>query len=239
MMKIELCAASLAAIRLARELNFDRIELCQNLEQGGITPSFGMIEYAISHGVETHVLIRPRPGGFYYSEDEQEIMLLEIVNCKQMGANGIVIGALTETGEIDEDFLIKAMHQANGMEVTFHRAFDDSYDWKKSMNVLINHGVQRILTAGLARNVELGRPVLSQMIKFSAGRIELMIGGGISAANAPKLVLELKPNAIHFSGTTKTQMDEDSLFSETILKVDEARVKRILKALNPMQNILN
>ena len=231
-MKLELCAASLAAIHLAKSLNFDRIELCQNLEQGGITPSYGMIEYAIAYGIETHVLIRPRPGGFFYSEDEQEIMLREIINCKEMGASGIVIGALTESGAIDEDFLKKVMLKAAGMEVTFHRAFDDSYDWKKSLNVLIQNKVNRVLTSGLARNVELGLPVLKEMKKYSAENIQIMIGGGVSAANAARLVNEINPDALHFSGTVKMQLDEESLFSETILKVDEARVNRILATLN-------
>jgi copper homeostasis protein len=231
-MKLELCAASLAAIHLAKSLNFDRIELCQNLEQGGITPSYGMIEYAIAYGIETHVLIRPRPGGFFYSEDEQEIMLREINNCKEMGASGIVIGALTESGAIDEDFLKKVMLKAAGMEVTFHRAFDDSYDWKKSLNVLIQNKVNRVLTSGLARNVEIGLPVLKEMKKYSAENIQIMIGGGVSAANAARLVNEINPDALHFSGTVKMQLDEESLFSETILKVDEARVNRILATLN-------
>jgi copper homeostasis protein len=231
-MKLELCAASLAAIHLAKSLNFDRIELCQNLEQGGITPSYGMIEYAIAYGIETHVLIRPRPGGFFYSEDEQEIMLREIINCKEMGASGIVIGALTESGAIDEDFLKKVMLKAAGMEVTFHRAFDDSYDWKKSLNVLIQNKVNRVLTSGLARNVEIGLPVLKEMKKYSAENIQIMIGGGVSAANAARLVNEINPDALHFSGTVKMQLDEESLFSETILKVDEARVNRILATLN-------
>lgn len=233
-MKLELCAASLAAIHLAKSLNFDRIELCQNLEHGGITPSFGMIEYAIAYGIETHVLIRPRPGGFFYSEDEQEIMLREIINCKEMGTSGIVIGALTEVGAIDEDFLKKVMQKAVGMEVTFHRAFDDCYDWKKALTVLINHGVNRVLTSGLARNVDLGMSVLKEMKAFSAGKLQVMIGGGISAANVAKLNKEIHPDAIHFSGTTKMQLDEESLFSENVLKVDEARVKRILTALNPI-----
>jgi copper homeostasis protein len=231
-MKLELCAASLAAIRLAKRLNFDRIELCQNLEQGGITPSYGMIEYAIAYGIETHVLIRPRPGGFFYSEDEQEIMLREIINCKAMGASGIVIGALTEKGAIDEDFLKKVMLKSAGMDVTFHRAFDDSYDWKKSLNILIQNNVNRVLTSGLARNVELGLPVLKEMKKYSAENIQIMIGGGVSAANAARLVKEINPDALHFSGTIKMQLDEESLFSETILKVDEARVNRILATLN-------
>lgn len=230
-MKIELCAASLSAINLAKEFNFDRIELCQNLEQGGLTPSYGMIEYAIAYGIETHVLIRPRPGGFCYYEDEQEIMLREIINCKEMGASGIVIGALTEKNAIDETFLSKVMQKAEGIEVTFHRAFDDCYDWKKAMTVLINHGVNRVLTSGLARNVDLGMSILKEMKAFSSGKLQIMIGGGVSAANVAKLNKEIQPDAIHFSGTIKMQLDEESLFSENVLKVDEARVKRILTAL--------
>lgn len=229
-MKFELCAASLEAIRIAKEFNFDRIELCQNLEQGGVTPSYGMIEYAIAHGIETHVLIRPRPGGFNYSEDEVEVMLREIINCKAMGAAGVVIGALTESGEIDEAILSQIMTKAKGMEVTFHRAFDDCIEWEKAMDILIEHKVNRILSSGLSRNVEIGMPILEQMIAHSDGRIEIMTGGGVSAANANKIAKELRPSAIHFSGTIKFLQDEESLFSESVLKVDKARVHRILDA---------
>lgn len=86
-MKIELCAASVKAIKLAKELNFDRIELCENLMQGGITPSAGRIEYALNSGLETHVLIRLRPGGFNYSKEEIEIMISDIKNVKRMGSS--------------------------------------------------------------------------------------------------------------------------------------------------------
>ena len=229
-MKFELCAASLEAIRLAKELNFDRVELCPNLEQGGITPSYGMIEYAIAYGIDTHVLIRPRPGGFNYSEDEVEVMLRDILNCKEMGAKGIVIGVLTESGEIDREILMEFMDKAKGMEVTFHRAFDDCFDWKKSMDILIESKVNRILSSGLARNVEIGMPILQEMIEYSSGRIEIMTGGGVNAANIGRLNTVLAPDAIHFSGTVKFQQDEDSLFSESVLRVDKARVQRILAA---------
>ena len=229
-MKFELCAASLEAIRLAKELNFDRIELCQNLEQGGITPSNGMIEYAIAYGIDTHVLIRPRPGGFNYSEDEVEVMLRDILNCKEIGAKGIVIGVLTESGEIDREILMEFMEKAKGIEVTFHRAFDDCFDWKKSMDILIECKVNRILSSGLARNVEIGMPILHEMIEYSCGRIEIMTGGGVNAANIGRLHKELEPDAIHFSGTVKFQQDEDSLFSESVLRIDKARVQRILAA---------
>ena len=231
-MKFELCAASLEAIRLAKELNFDRIELCQNLDQGGITPSYGMIEYAIAYGLDTHVLIRPRPGGFNYSEDEVEVMLRDILNCKEMGAKGIVIGVLTESGEIDREILMEFMGKAKGMEVTFHRAFDDCFDWKKSMDILIECKVNRILSSGLARNVEIGMPILQEMMEYSSRRIEIMTGGGVNAANIGRLHKELAPDAIHFSGTVKFQQDEDSLFSESVLRVDKARVQRILAASN-------
>lgn len=231
-MKFELCAASLEAIKLAKELNFERIELCQNLEQGGITPYYGMIEYAIAYGIETHVLIRPRAGGFCYTDDEVEVMLREILNCKDMGAKGVVVGALTIGGEIDKTILSEFMDKAKGMEVTFHRAFDDSIDWKKSMDVLIEYGVDRILSSGMARNVDIGMPILDQMIKYSNGRIQIMVGGGVNASNVGRISKELQPDAIHFSGTVKYQQDEDSLFSESVLKVDAARIKRILDAVS-------
>jgi copper homeostasis protein len=157
-------------------------------------------------------------------------MLREILNCKEMGAKGIVIGALTEAGEVDEKILQEVMHKAKGMEVTFHRAFDDCIEWQKAMDVLIKHGVNRILSSGLARNVELGLPILKQMVAHSAGRIEIMTGGGINAANAGKIAQELRPNAIHFSGTVKVQQDEESLFAEPVLMVDKPRVQRILTA---------
>ncbi len=226
-MKIELCAASLEAIRIAKEMNFDRIELCQNLEQGGLTPSYGMIEYAIAHGIETHVLIRPRSGGFYYSEDEIEVMFRDILNCKEMGAHGIVIGVLNEAGEIDVENLKKIMVKSSGMEVTFHRAFDDSINWRKSLNVLIEHNVNRVLSSGTSRTVDLGLPILKQMMDYAEDKIEIMVGGGVNAANCQKIKETVQPDAIHFSGTVKVLSDEESLFSETVLRVDKTKVKRI------------
>jgi copper homeostasis protein len=230
-MKLELCAASLEAIQIAKELNFDRIELCQNLEQGGITPYYGMIEYALAYGIETHVLIRPRPGGFHYNYDETEVMLREVINCKNMGAHGIVIGGLTQMGTIDREFLLRIMEKAKGMEVTFHRAFDDAVEWKRSIDTLVDCGVNRILSSGLARNVDLGFPVLKDMLEYSQHRIQVMVGGGVNAANILKIKEELKPAAIHLSGTVKFQLDEESLFSESILKVDKARISRMVEAM--------
>jgi copper homeostasis protein len=190
-----------------------------------------MIEYAIAYGIDTHVLIRPRPGGFQYTQEEAELMIREVMNCREMGAKGVVFGALTEVGEIDKKLLEKVIEKAKGMEVTFHRAFDDTFDWKKAMDVLIQFGVHRILTSGLARNVEQGLPILKEMVNYANEKIEIMPGGGVNAGNVKRLVDAIHPDAIHFSATSKVQLDKESLFSESVLQVEEARLKRILNAL--------
>jgi len=230
-MKLELCAASIEAVDLAKELKFDRIELCQNLEQGGMTPSPGFIEYALSLEVETHVLIRPRSGGFRYTKKEIEIVLRDVKECKSIGAQGVVVGILDQSGQICERSLDSILSVSGDMDVTFHRAFDDTYEYDKSLDVLINAGVKRVLTSGLARNVEIGMPVLKNMNDHANGRIEIMTGGGVNISNILKLKNEVKPSAIHFSGTNKTVIDEESMFSETILKPNRDKIIRLLEAV--------
>lgn len=228
-MKLELCAASLKAIRLAKKYNFDRIELCQNLEQGGMTPSPGMIEYALAMGLETHVLIRPRPGGFFYDQDEVEIMLRDIRECKNAGAHGVVVGAYNDEGWMNRTALEQMKVQANGMELTYHRAFDDLSRFEKGMDKLIDLGFHRILTSGLARNVDLGFDHLKGMMEYADGRIEIICGGGVNASNIKKLAEGLQPDAIHFSATQKETLDEGSMFDETVLEVNEKKLVRILQ----------
>jgi copper homeostasis protein len=234
--KIELCAASIEAIEIARKLNIDRIELCQDLEQGGLTPSAGLIQYAISKDIETHVLIRPRAGGFHYSEMELEVILNDILIAKKLGAKGIVVGVLQANFELDIPALQKIKAVSEGLELTFHRAFDESIDWKKSIDALVELGFNRILTSGFASNVEIGMGILKQMTAYAKDRIEIMPGGGVSAANINKLISYIQPSGVHFSGTTKQILDKDSHFSETILRVDEKRVRRILESLKSNQN---
>ncbi len=227
-MKVELCAASLEAVKIAGDLKFDRIELCQALEQGGLTPSPGMIEYALAYGIETHVLIRPRPGGFLYSDDEIEVMLRDIRECREIGAHGVVIGVLDDRSEINQRAVAKLMEQAKNMTVTFHRAFDDTSVYDKSIDALIELGVDRVLSSGLCTNVEVGMPILKQMKRYASGQIEIMAGGGVNLANLENLITEAEPDAIHFSATVKHQLDEGSNFSETILKIDPVRAEKML-----------
>ncbi len=229
--QLELCAASVEALPLAKTYGFNRIELCQNLEQGGLTPSSGLILQALELGIETHVLIRPRAGGFYYSLEEMEVIKKEIQYCAQIGAKGVVVGVLKANFELDKAQLQDLFELAPHLDWTFHRAFDESVDWKRSLDALIELGYKRVLTSGFASNVELGIPILSQMCTYAAGRIQIMAGGGVNAGNIGKLAQIEGLSAVHFSATQKELLDEDSAFSETILKVNESRLKRMLAAI--------
>lgn len=230
-MELELCAASIEAIQIAKVLKLDRIELCQGLEQGGLTPSVGLIEYAIEHGLETHVLIRSRPGGFYYSPDEIDLMLKNIARCKLLGAQGVVVGVLNENNTINKRALDQMVEKADGIDVTFHRAIDDTMDYKKSMETLIDSGVRRILSSGLENNVDEGCGNLAAMKEYSKGRIEVMPGGGINEENIMNIVNEVRPDAIHFSGTVKHEAAEGSKFAESILVVDRSKIENMLSRL--------
>ena len=230
-MKIELCVASIEALQIVKDLRIDRIELCQNLEQGGMTPSHGFIEMALLNEIETHVLIRPRAAGFTYSEDEIQLMLNDIKDCRELGVKGIVIGALNINKTIDRDAMLRIKEVAKDLEITCHRAFDDSFDWKNSMDVLIEAGVNRILSSGLSSSVEVGLPILKEMMKYANSRIEIMVGGGVNLGNVQRILLDVQPDAIHFSGTSKIIIDENSYFSETLLQVDKSKVEKLIHSI--------
>jgi copper homeostasis protein len=226
-MKIELCAASQEAIQIASELKLDRIELCQNLDQGGLTPSVGMIMYAKDLGLETHVLIRPRAGGFHYSDEEMKVILNDVQFCKDFGVDGIVVGFLQPNFEIDLESIERINSVRGNLKLTFHRAFDDSIEWRRSLDKLIACRVDRLLTSGFASNVDIGLQNLIEMTTYSNGRIEIMPGGGVNVGNMLKIKRDLDPESIHFSGTIKVLMDEDSAFSETLLKADANRIAKL------------
>jgi copper homeostasis protein len=229
--KIELVAASVEAVDLAAKYKLDRVELCLDLDQGGLTPSCGFVEYALNQGVEVHALIRPRAAGFHYSKGEVDVMINDIRFLKKLGVHGVVIGALKDNFDLDNETLLKLLDAAQGIDVTCHRAFDESYDWQKSMDALISMGFKRILSSGLAANVNGGIDMLKRMKAYAADKIEIMPGGGVNNANIQKILDVVQPTSIHFSGAVKTLLDEKSAFSETILKIEEKRVQRIVEVV--------
>ncbi len=230
-MKIELCAASIEAINFAKKYNFDRIELCQNLEQGGLTPSDGLIQFAIEKGLSTHVLIRVRPGGFVYSYEEVEVMLSDIKRCVQLGVDGIVIGALTVNGEIDIDVIKQMISCAKNLEVTFHRAFDVVPKPKEALVEVIKMGVGRLLTSGQKEKAEDGIDLLSELQKMAQNKLIVMPGSGINHLNS-SLFKTAGFTEIHSSASKTTSRNTHSFFGNTPQTVSDTKtIKNMLDTI--------
>ncbi len=232
-MKIELCSSSTEALLFAEEFKFNRVELCQNLELGGVTPSLAFQEFALSFkSFETHTLIRCKVGGFIYSDYEKKIMLKDMENSVKLGIHGLVVGALNPKKEIDLAFMTEIKSNFPNIELTFHRAFDDLKNPEIELENLIDLGFNRILTSGGKKTVLEGRETIQKLISKADNRIEIMLGGGINAENISEIINLSKPDAIHFSGTEFKLVDEESLFSEKILLPNRTKIEGILKGIN-------
>ena len=197
---LEICAGSVESAIAARDGGAKRIELCAALEIGGVTPSAGLIAEARKiDGLVQNVIIRPRGGDFLYNEYEVACMLQDIRTCKQLGVDGVVIGALTADGDIDTAICKQLIAAADGMSVTFHRAFDMCRDASKALEELIELGCDRVLTSGQAATAQTGIPLLKELVEQAAGRIIIMPGCGVSSANAAAILQATGATEIHAS----------------------------------------
>ena len=197
--KLEVCCADLQSVRVAIEGGAHRIELCRSLEVDGLTPSRAMMESAISLGIPVQVLIRPREGDFVYNEEEVQSMIRDIRLAKELGANGVVIGALRQDGTIDEETIRRLVDEAKGLSITFHRAFDVCSQPLEALEKVISLGCNRLLTSGQAASAEQGIPLLKQLVEQSAGRIIIMPGAGVNEKNARNILSKTGAHEIHGS----------------------------------------
>lgn len=182
---VEVCCPSLESVRRAVQAGANRIELCERLEVGGVTPSLQLIADALAAAGEIpiNVLVRPREGDFVYSSKEVDEMIDSIRFCKLSGVNGVVIGALTADGDIDLDLMKTLVREARPLEITFHRAFDQCRDVKTALEDVISLGVERLLTSGHCIDAYEGKYALKELVKLASGRIIVMPGCGITSAN--------------------------------------------------------
>jgi copper homeostasis protein len=196
----EICVDSVAGVRAAKEAGAQRVELCADLLEGGITPSLGMIRQARKvSGITLNVMIRPRGGDFLFNEDEFAAMRADVETAKAEGANGVVIGLLTAAGEIDATRSRELVALARPLSVTFHRAFDVAAEPFRALETLIALGVDRVLTSGQEPSVLEGLPLIVELMKRAGDRIIVMPGGGITARNVERIVEATKPREIHFA----------------------------------------
>lgn len=196
----EICVDSVAGVRAARDAGAHRVELCAGLIEGGITPSRGMMREARKvSGIKLHVIIRPRGGDFLFDDDEFAIMEADIETAKAEGADGVVIGLLTEEGAVDVARSRELTLRARPLAVTFHRAFDMSRDPIEALEKLAGLGVDRVLTSGQEATVLEGLPLIAELIRRAGKRIIIMPGGGITARNVERIVTAAKPKEMHFA----------------------------------------
>ncbi|MBU8686803.1 copper homeostasis protein CutC [Priestia megaterium] len=182
----------------AEKLGADRIELCDNLSQGGTTPSYGTIQYASEHlDTDINVIIRPRSGDFVYSEAEFQIMKKDVKACKDLGVNGVVFGILTEEAEIDYGRTKELIAEAHPLSVTFHMAFDEIKDKYKAIDILSELGADRILTKGGKGSSLQNLHMIRELITYANDRIIIFPGGGIHEGNAERVMKETKAAELH------------------------------------------
>ncbi|WP_411850841.1 copper homeostasis protein CutC [Stenotrophomonas sp. LGBM10] len=197
---LEIAANSVASALAAQQGGADRIELFDNLGEGGTTPSHGSIAVARERlRIPLFVLIRPRPGDFHYGPLEAEIMLRDIAQCRAVGCDGVVIGALDTEGAIDRALCRALMQAAGPLQVTFHRAFDAARDLPRALEQVIELGCQRVLTSGGQASAEAGVDVLASLVAQADGRVRVMAGAGLNAGNIAAVAARSGCTELHAS----------------------------------------
>jgi copper homeostasis protein len=184
----EACVESLIDALEAEKRGANRIELCDNLSQGGTTPSYGTIKVALSTlKIPVFPIIRPRGGDFCYTPAEIEVIKEDIKVCKSLGAKGVVLGLLTKDKKIDFEVLSQLVELAKPMEVTFHKAIDELEDPTLVIDELINIGVKRILSSGTKPTALEGKDMLNKMIEKAGDRLTIVVAGKVTKEILPEV----------------------------------------------------
>lgn len=190
---LEACVGSYKEAKEAMERGAHRVELCDNLAEGGTTPSLGTIKKSRELKIPAHVMIRPRGGDFCYSDEEIEIMKEDIKICKEHGVLGVVFGVLNEKNEINYEVMKELVELSKPMNVTLHKAIDEVDDPLKELDKLIEIGIDRILTSGKKETALEGKELLNEMIKRLEGKIRVLVCGKVTKENLEEIKKEI-PN---------------------------------------------
>ena len=229
MIDVEICCNSVASAISAKEGGAQRIELCRDLECGGLTPTDDDIDYCVhTLGLRTHVLVRPRAGNFVYSPAEADEIMYTIGVCRRLGAAAVVVGFLTADGRVDEVLTRRAVEAAAGMEVTFHRAFDEARQAPlEALKTIVGCGCHRLLTSGQAATATEGADVIRRLVEatqhspLNANRFHILAGSGVTPENVRRLIAATGVAEVH--GSCKTTL------SDGTIQTDAAQVNQMIE----------
>ncbi|TCI56280.1 copper homeostasis protein CutC [Exiguobacterium sp. SH1S21] len=217
---IEVIVTTLNEAKAAARYGANRLELIADMRAGGTTPSFGTIRNVLENvTIPVHVMIRPHTDSFVYSEDDSETILADVGLCRELGADGIVFGALTEDGRIDERLLGEVIKHKGDMALTFHRAIDEVADLIQALDVLNDFPeVDQILTSGGAVTAVEGIERLEAM--RDTATMTILPGAGITADNVVQLVARLDVPFVHVGNGVRTDG-----------RLDEAKFQNLLEQM--------
>lgn len=243
--KIEVCCYNVESALSAKNAGVERIELCDNFQEGGTTPSIGTIQYIKNQiEIDVFVIIRPRGGDFLYTSAEFEVIKNDVKAAISAGCDGIVSGFLMANGRIDIFRTKEILNLCGEIPFTFHRAFDLTPDPFEALEELTEIGVRRVLTSGQRSNVSEGKELLKKLNKQADGRIIILPGGGINSENVMDLVNHTGVSEIHLSGKRffnsqmsfirkDVPMNTNAIIREDqILKSDQKIIEEIKCLLN-------
>ncbi len=197
---LEVAASSLTSALAAQAGGAGRVELCGQLADGGVTPSYGLVATARDRlRIPLYVLVRPRSGDFLYDEAEFELMQRDIEACVRLGCDGVVIGALDADAGVDLAGCRALVAAAGGLGVTFHRAFDAARDPARALEDVIALGCERVLTSGGHRSALDGAAHIAALVQQAAGRVRIMAGAGIRPENVANVLARSRADELHAS----------------------------------------
>ena len=216
-MKIEIACTNYLSCLNAQKVGIDRIELFENLHEGGCTPSYGIIKKVKENlTLPIYVMIRPRGGNFIYSQEDIDIMKNDIQICHELKVEGIVFGILTEEAEVNTLACKQLLSEWKFKPATFHRAFDRCADLNLSLEKIIDLGFERVLTSGGKNTAVEGKEKIKELQEQFGERIILMPGSGITSANALEVSQFCKTTEIH--ATCKKENTENSTYLNSSFK---------------------
>ncbi|MBC8745081.1 MULTISPECIES: copper homeostasis protein CutC [Paraburkholderia] len=225
---LEVIATTVADARAAAQAGADRLELVTAMGEGGLTPSVGLIEAVVSAaGVPVNVIVRPHSRTFVYDADDYAVMLRDIRAVKAAGANGIVIGMLDAERAIDREGLARVCEAADGLAITFHRAFDEARDLREALDVLLGfEAVTNVLTSGGKPSVLEARAVVSELVQQASGsHCTVLAGAGLTVEAVANFVIQTHVEAVHFGSGVRVN-------GNGLAPVDPAKVAQVRALLD-------